>query len=1109
MDNFLGSLNHSSLCNIVFLRKLCALVGDRHLCNSLDCLKTSEGQAALFWWEQNQHQLEAIASSSDRVNLEPGSSTERQTKERIIKHPISAQQQTIQTPDNREIAFPQWVQQEQNPQNVFNWLWRMMPELRRQQDSDALLDPQHYILPDCPIHSYRATVSAIAGAVDFDERGIVTQYPYLLLFTFSPIQDFIKASRKFLDFWAGSYLLHYLSAQLCWFVAETYGVDAVITPSLWGQEIIDALLLKTYPIFRESFQELSPDGTDPLTRFNERLSTTLATAGFPNTITILVGSSETAQQLGETLCEKLRSEWSAIAQNIREGIPDHPIPELRQGIRDRTIAFLQNPQNHKRIEKILEEFSQSGGHDEQNRHDLENWKRKSCWEWRGLWNAQIDQTWQPYWTAVPLGDPNTSLMIEKNDDDQLSEDWIKKQEKVAQTRVINPPPTTAEKMLYTTLNNGTWWGSIQSRCGQAIQAIKNTRTWAIPISPGVRSTLSGQLSALHPQFRYSGNFREGYGLPIESMRLFWRLIAEVYPGLFDGSEMLNALELTKRMAWVYGGVGESLGIDFSNLENEKIDYSQLIRFPNLSSIASARFAYQDLQQDQNHGKLSQYWQKLQINIKQQFGKTSQEYQDFLAQTRGRPFHIPKTDICINRQNLPGRYYNGVMFSSKWLAEDMGLEKEQRPELRKIVDLTHSECGFGDSSPADWWVIVLGDGDGMGQYVSGKKLHSYQQYLTETHPEIFIDRDRYPDLDENQYRQKKRQFIKAFRDDKHSLLKTRKRMGPATHVGLNRALLDFSNRLVPFITEKRFCGRVVYSGGDDVMTVLPLEDLPDYLLSLRAAWCGGDDPYQPQAGDPDLKFQSQGGYWRPTSDTNDFQGLPDRSLFTMGFGATMSLGIVIVDKSVPLPVALEALWEAESDRAKELSGGLLMSIDLLRGLTEWRSLSLMRFVLSEIFRLSSVPNKNGLCFRVLYSSGNTLEALIKGELYAGWRDWITTEHHQALSSLLYRLAEELPRHADLTPSSYLIAQAARAIALRRDDKDLVQENIDKLLLWLRYWEDWARSVHVQWLIDREKNPDTPKPIGIDLKDLSNILRFSAFWLDKMQQRQQWHRQDQEA
>ncbi len=37
-------------------------------------------------------------------------------------------------------------------------------------------------------------------------------------------------------------------------------------------------------------------------------------------------------------------------------------------------------------------------------------------------------------------------------------------------------------------------------------------------------------------------------------------MAKAYPGVFNGSEMLNALEITKRMAWIYGGAAESIGI---------------------------------------------------------------------------------------------------------------------------------------------------------------------------------------------------------------------------------------------------------------------------------------------------------------------------------------------------------------------------------------------------------------------------------------------------------------------------------------------------------------------------------------------------------------------
>lgn len=186
-------------------------------------------------------------------------------------------------------------------------------------------------------------------------------------------------------------------------------------------------------------------------------------------------------------------------------------------------------------------------------------------------------------------------------------------------------------------------------------------------------------------------------------------------------------------------------------------------------------------------------------------------------------------------------------------------------------------------------MVLGDGDGMGGYVNGRKLHYYQDYIVEG----LVNRE---EINDEIW--------------KELLENTKKRMGPATHVGLNRALLDFSNRIVPYITEQRCCGRVIYSGGDDVMAALPLADLPKFLLSLRAAWSGKTDP--------ENEFNSNGGYWQWKTENSSKKPLdiPPRPLFTMGKEATMSLGIVVAHKSVPLPTVLEKIWDAEKECAKK-------------------------------------------------------------------------------------------------------------------------------------------------------------------------------------------------
>ena len=1064
-----------------FCRKLYALLhttptapptqpGSSQIAHGLHCLRPHLTELNA-WWSATENrsphdastQLQRVAAASDRVNLQSNSNAPLHAC-----HPISGQKHPVTAWSDRALSdIPDTILKETCPQKVFWWFWRFDPERLTRQQPAALLFPAHTILPDCPLHSYQATVSALVGArYSLEPAAPDTtapdapepSHPYLLHFSFSPVQEFIKASRKFLDFWAGSYLLHYLSARLCWHIAQRYGPDAVIVPSLWSQEIIDALLLEQYPDFEAHFADLpmgEQNGT-PVQRFNDRTTTSLSTAGFPNVITALVPGKDAAEQLGQELANILKTEWSAIGEQVRE--------DMRTKVSQYATQTLSTDQTWDAFWKEFSKGMHSGEQSESTyKQELQQYRSQISnqheqpqtvypnWAWTKLWEAQLENTWEPYWTAVPLGYPGKLEITKAADSNDFNQDWLQKQQAIAQAPPELHLPTKAE-LAFHTLNVGTWWGSIQQRLRLTLQAVKHTRVWQIPAAPGERSTISGQFSAVHPFLNYT-KFPQGGGLPEGSMRLFWLVMSKAYPGLFNGSERLNALELTKRMAWKYGGVAAQLGIatDFvaEPLPDEvvhelynapeavrlpvlTIDYEKLIRFPNLSSIAAARFAHD------HDDKVRQYWKTLARLIRK---RLPEQRQMFGSRTRCRAFNVSKTDKKLNLNRQAGQNYNGVMFSSKWLAEDMNLNQEETKTLRGLVDQAHKETGFGDGSPADWWTIVLADGDGMGQYVSGQRLLHYDQYLNQD-------------------------AIADAPSTLEALLNTKKRMGPATHIGLNRALIDFSNRLVPYLTEHRFCGKVIYSGGDDVMAVLPLEDLPEYLLSLRSAWSGDRDPFgefgtSTDQTNPDHKT----GYWHPT---NQVQGLPRRPHFTMGQNATMSMGIVIAHKSVPLPTVLESLWTAEQDRAKKM------------------------------------PGKDGLCFRVIYGSGNQLEALMKGELLEDWWHCIKgyREYGDALSPLLYRLAEELPHRACVTKKDHLFSKAAKVIMSRRDEAKQLP-NFEAIQQWLDDWEKWVYKAESK---AKEHSQETQEPyqqpLGTTPEDLGKLLRFTAFWVDKRVERWHW-------
>lgn len=952
-----------------------------------------------------------------------------------IRHPISGQSHQIPPIDwqnSWEDITPHSVLTETNPKKVFTWLWRFYPEKLCQKYPSAYLYPSHHHTPDSPIHGYGSTVSAITGALfpDHWQPNTAPKRPYILLFTFSPVQEFVKASRKLLDFWAGSYTLHYLSAWLCWQVATELGADSILTPSLWSQPIIDAFLYQAQT-------DLLPNCPETLAQLSQIIDEpSLRVAGFPNYMTVIVSGKDEAIAWQRKLETALKNRWLELGRGVRQCIKSNVRTYLREYLNEGD-----------RRETVYAEICEQPA----DRRDLELLKQGDGgeWQWNALWEAQLNHTWETHTAAMPLGHPDFPLEVSIHD--PRADQWIAAQETITQSRQptvnlhqirANSPVTSdsATTIPETTINVGIWWAKTLARLARTIQESKNTRHWAIPVAPGKRSSISGLFSTVHPRFLYRERFREGGGLSEGTQRLFWRLLTKVFVGVFDGSEHLNAIELTKRMAWCYGeqNIAASLGIEVSTQSNE-LDYEQIVRFPNLSSIAAARFAYDSPQMTYA------YWKRLEKSFSNAFPHLKDR---FYSRTRGRPFHITKVDTHLNPTSHSGHDFNGAMFTAKWLAEDCGIiDRSQIANLRSLVSLAHQAIQTSESDATDWFALVYGDGDSMGQYVSGRNLLTSDHYIASDVKSALAAT---PELVEHLRQQKKP-------------------MGATTQANLNRALLDFSNRLVPMLAEQRFCGKVVYSGGDDVMVALPLADLAPFLVSLRAAWSG--------SADPEGEFMAQGGYWYPQNGNKSPNKSPSQSphkpshkppFFTMGEGATMSCGVVIANKGVPLATVLNHIWEAEKDRAKK------------------------------------VHQKDGLCFRVVYSSGNVLEAILKGSLLADWEKFLNLAIAEDLSPLLYRLAEELPRHAILdprfftdsepaaqpvyTPEQSLLCNASIVIIESRDQE--VSANAkDAFLAWLTGWEQWAIQACLA-------SPDRRTSFGATTEDLSTLLRLTAFMCDRV-------------
>ncbi|PLS67492.1 MAG: type III-B CRISPR-associated protein Cas10/Cmr2, partial [Cyanobacteria bacterium M5B4] len=182
---------------------------------------------------------------------------------------------------------------------VFWWLWRCLPvAVAKSVGENIALLPAETRIPDSSVWSHNSLVAAIASSLigkQEEEKSI----PYLAVFTLTPVQELIKASRKMRDFWSGSWLLHYLSAKISWRLAEIYGADSLIYPCLYAQPLIDHWLLQKHP-------ELNQWIDQPTDR-------SLLTAGFPNVLVLLL-PKDSVKAAMQTAKQIVKEEWRDLGK---------------------------------------------------------------------------------------------------------------------------------------------------------------------------------------------------------------------------------------------------------------------------------------------------------------------------------------------------------------------------------------------------------------------------------------------------------------------------------------------------------------------------------------------------------------------------------------------------------------------------------------------------------------------------------------------------------------------------------------------------------------------------------------------------------------------------
>lgn len=277
----------------------------------------------------------------------------------------------------------------------------------------------------------------------------------------------------------------------------------------------------------------------------------------------------------------------------------------------------------------------------------------------------------------------------------------------------------------------------------------------------------------------------------------------------------------------------------------------------------------------------------------------------------------------------------------------------------------------DAHPPVYYAILAMDADRMGRWLKGESAPEVREVL---HPKMA-------------------DYYKELGGMANAGLEAKRPVGPALHASISEALNNFASHVAPGIVAK-YKGTLIYSGGDDVLALLPARRAVACAAELRRAFRGED------------------GTVPGWMDRNG------RQLLTMGNRATLSAGIAFVHFMEDLRLALEAARQAE-ESAK--SGG-----------------------------------RNWLTLRFMRRSGEHSEAGLSWGHVPWFQELVQTFAGGATDRWAYRLRQELPTlQAGTLPAAAVGAEIRRLVNRTEGGGDTAERKAlsgDEAEQW---WKDYSR------------------------------------------------------
>ena len=368
---------------------------------------------------------------------------------------------------------------------------------------------------------------------------------------------------------------------------------------------------------------------------------------------------------------------------------------------------------------------------------------------------------------------------------------------------------------------------------KSIDGQKLGRNWQKQWWGGKTSPTAGQLSVWHPGLR---RVDQGgtWGLPEDSLKQWWEKIANDsnLAGLFSDSDRLNSIELVKRLASVPDIIEPTL----ERLWGRKPPVCPWGKFPDRAAVAAAWIP---------RAIPPQSWNDQMEVLNEVFCNLRSAYS----------WGMPQLDRLE------------VNYAHPRALERRNIDPED-------VEMWEEEVPKGWESAIEWTVGWRGDGDKIGEWLSGRKYEEKKLFWENWHlsPEIIATQGL--ETPPPQVPQESRKL-------------------DLPHLLDLSVLFRYWNHLLYHLSETVYNSKVIFAGGDDFLVIGPLTDTIPLTSELHKLWLGeASDLTNPLATSQDGWSEYEG----------EVYPIPGQKM-------SFSLGVVIAQRRIP-----QSLWHRGLNQA---------------------------------------------------------------------------------------------------------------------------------------------------------------------------------------------------